>query len=58
LKRVAVAASLLSYALCVASPLLYFFDRIDVDAYKTLLAVGTVGWLVFATVWSGQRDTT
>ena len=56
LRTIAIAASLLSYAACVAAPLLFFFGRIDVDAFKALLAAGTVGWLVFATVWANVKQ--
>jgi hypothetical protein len=55
MKTIAVAASLISYAVCIAAPLLFFLGRIEMSTFKTLLGAGTVGWLVFATVWATAK---
>jgi len=55
MRTIAVAASLVSYALCIAAPLLFFLGRIEMSTFKTLLGAGTVGWLVFATVWATAK---
>ena len=57
MKGIAMAVSFVSYAVCLAAPLFYFYGRMDPDTYKTLFAAGTLGFLIFATVWASRMET-
>jgi hypothetical protein len=40
----------LSLAFCAATPFLYFWGAVPMLTYKYLLAAGSLGWFVFATM--------
>ena len=47
--------SLASLALCLASPLLYFWGSLDMQAYKNLLLTASLAYFAFATAWAVRR---
>jgi len=48
--------SLLSLLICLISPFLYFFGRIEEGDYKWIFLLSSVGWFVFATLWASVRN--
>ena len=36
---------------CLAAPILYFVGYVELDSYKTILAVASIIWFLFAIVW-------
>jgi len=47
--------SLLSLLVCLISPFLYFFGRIEEKDHKLIFLLASAGWFVFATLWSSIR---
>ena len=45
----------ISLAVCTAVPFLYFWGSLSQAGFKTALALGSVAWFVFATLWAGRR---
>lgn len=56
IRRVCLWMAILSLLGCLAAPLLYFLGRMEMSTYKTLLAVATVSWFVFATTWAARPE--
>jgi hypothetical protein len=44
-----------SLTACVALPFLYLHGSVSFADFKLLLAVASVGWFVFATLWVERR---
>ncbi len=49
------AAAVLSLAAGLAAPILYFLGVLSEPRFKLGLLLASVGWFVFATLWSGSR---
>jgi len=49
------AASILSLAVGLAAPMLYFLGVVPESRFKLILLAASAGWFVFATLWSGAR---
>jgi hypothetical protein len=48
LRNVAGGLALLSLAVCLAAPVLFFLGRITEGSYKTAFLVASIAWFVFA----------
>lgn len=55
MKTLYLVLSAASLAICLAVPFLYFWGRLSLADYKTVLAVASLAWFVFATLWAGRR---
>ncbi len=44
----------LSFAACLASGVLIFLGYIETETYRTMLAVASLAWFLFAAAWSGK----
>ena len=55
-KAIALVAAVVSLAVCLVAPVLYFAGRIEVEDYKTVFLVASIGWFVAATVYDAQRQ--
>ena len=42
-------------AACIAAPILYFFDRVEVKTYQDAFLAGSLIWFVFAAWWGTAR---
>jgi hypothetical protein len=51
-RRLFAVLALLSLALCLAFPVLRFLDRISEGGFRTGLLIASLGWFVFAPLWS------
>ncbi len=49
------ALSLVSLAGCLAAPVLHFLGRLGAEANKLIFLAASIGWFVFATLWSRRR---
>lgn len=50
--------SLLGLLVCLISPFLYFFGRIEEKDYKLIFLLASLGWFIFATLWSSIKNKT
>jgi hypothetical protein len=48
---------MVSLAVCLAAPLLYFLGSWSEARFKLILLIASVGWFVFATLWAGTQKT-
>ena len=48
-------AAILCLAACLSAPVLYFLGVFSEPRFKLVLVIASVGWFVFATLWSGAR---
>lgn len=55
MRTLLLIAALLSLALCLAFPVLFFLGRMDESAFKTALALSSLGWFVFAFAFASSR---
>jgi hypothetical protein len=47
-KTITGLLALLSLAVCLAAPVLYFLGRVPERTYKTAFLIASIGWFVFA----------
>ncbi len=52
LRKLSLYIAVTSLMACILAPVLRFLGRIDMAAYRGLLALATVCWFVFATIWA------
>jgi len=50
--------SLFFLAACLAAPVFHFLGSLSQADYKLILAIGSLGWFVFATRWVSRRTRT
>ncbi|HET8550831.1 MAG TPA: hypothetical protein VFL57_22640 [Bryobacteraceae bacterium] len=55
MKAALLAASALALLACLVIPSLFFAGRIDELSYKSWLAIASVAWFVFATMYATRR---
>ena len=55
IKPIAFIAAVVSLAVCLLAPVLYFAGRIEVEGYKTIFLIASIAWFVAATVYDAQR---
>jgi hypothetical protein len=55
MKAALLAASVLALAACLVIPPLFFAGHIDELTYKNRLAVASLAWFVFATMYAARR---
>ena len=55
MKAALLAASVAALIACLAIPSLFFAGRLDELSYKNSLAVASVAWFVFATLYATRR---
>jgi hypothetical protein len=55
LRTIAGVLALLSLAVCLAAPVLFFAGRISEPDYKTAFLAGSIAWFVFAVAWGFAR---
>jgi hypothetical protein len=51
-RRVFAVLALLSLAFCLAFPILRFLGRISETGFRSGLLIASLGWFVFAPLWS------
>ena len=49
------AASILSLALCLAAPVLFFAGILPEASYKLALLLASLGWFFLATTWVSHK---
>jgi hypothetical protein len=55
MKRIAALISWLALAAAIAPALLFFFDKMTLDAVKLWMLVATVVWFVTAPLWMEHK---
>lgn len=55
MKRIAALISGLALAAAIAPALLFFFDKMTLDAVKLWMLVATVVWFVTAPLWMEHK---
>jgi hypothetical protein len=55
IKRLAGLGALVSFGICLAAPVLFFYGRIGESGYKLAFNLASIGWFVFATGWMAGR---
>jgi hypothetical protein len=58
MKTLLAIASILSLALCLAAPILFFLGILPETSFKLALLLASLGWFFLATSWSGYRKKT
>ncbi len=48
--------ALVSLGVCLFSALLYFLGKLQASSYKTIFLVASLGWFIFATLWSTRPN--
>jgi hypothetical protein len=51
-RRLFAVPALLSLTLCLAVPVLHFLGRLTVAQFRLYLLLASLGWFVFAPLWS------
>jgi hypothetical protein len=55
MKTLLAAASILSLALCLAAPVLFFLGILPEASFKLALLLASLGWFFLATAWISYR---
>jgi len=55
MKILLAVASLVSLALCLAAPILFFLGVLPEASYKLALLLASLGWFFLATSWASRR---
>ena len=55
MKKIVETVSYLALALLIAAPILFFMDKISLQANKTLMIIATVVWFASALCWMGRE---
>lgn len=56
MKAIAALISVLSLAVCLIVPVLWFLGRTTEDTYKMLFLLATVVYFIFATLWARRPE--
>lgn len=51
-KMVCAVLSLVSLSACLLSSVLYFLGTLSAGSYKLILLAASIGWFIFASLWS------
>lgn len=54
MKIIAAIASILSLAVCLIAPVLFFIGTTDESTFKSVLLIASVAYFVAATLWAGR----
>lgn len=55
MRKIAEIISYLSLALLVAAPILFYAERISLQANKNLMLAATIAWFASALCWIGRE---
>ncbi|HYA49197.1 MAG TPA: hypothetical protein VEG35_05810 [Burkholderiales bacterium] len=55
MKTLLAVASILSLALCLAAPVLFFLGVLPETSFKLALLLASLGWFFLATAWASYR---
>lgn len=55
MKTLLAAASILSLALCLAAPVLFFLGILPEASFKLALLLASLGWFFLATAWMSYK---
>jgi hypothetical protein len=55
MKTLLAAASILSLALCLAAPVLFFLGILPEASFKLALLLASLGWFFLATAWVSYK---
>jgi hypothetical protein len=55
MKTLLAVLSLLSLAICLAAPILFFAGYLPESGFKLVLLLASVAWFLLATSWSSYR---
>jgi predicted neutral ceramidase superfamily lipid hydrolase len=47
--------SLLSLAVCLLAPVLFFLGKFTEENYKLVFFLASIAWFIFATLWARKR---
>jgi hypothetical protein len=47
--------SLLSLAVCLLAPVLFFLGKFTEHNYKLVFLIASLAWFIFATLWARKR---
>jgi hypothetical protein len=50
--------SLLSLAVCLLAPVLFFLGKFTEENYKLVFLIASLAWFIFATLWARERKKT
>lgn len=50
-KKTLQAISFVALIVCAAPPILFYLDRIDMDAMKRWMLIGTIVWFAVTPLW-------
>ena len=55
IRRLAGIAAWMSFAVCLAAPVLYFAGKTNEGGYKLIFSLASVGWFILATMWMTMK---
>jgi hypothetical protein len=58
MKTLTAVAAILSLALCLGAPVLFFLGRLPQSSYRLALLLASLGWFFLATTWASYRKKT
>jgi hypothetical protein len=47
--------SLLSLAVCLFAPVLFFLGKMTEENYKLVFLIASIAWFIFATLWARKK---
>lgn len=56
MKKIAIIISLICLALTIVPAFLVYFQVLTLEANKTLMLVGTIGWFITASYWMNTKE--
>ena len=56
IKPLASVVALVSLAVCLVAPVMYFVGQVEIDSYKTVFLIASLAWFVAAAVYDRQRQ--
>lgn len=58
MKTLTAVTAILSLALCLAVPVLFFLGLLPQSSYRLALLLASLGWFFLATTWASYRKKT
>ncbi len=56
IKPLASVVALVSLAVCLVAPVMYFAGRVEIESYKTVFLIASLAWFVAVAVYDRQRQ--
>ena len=56
IKPIASVVALVSLAVCLVAPVMYFAGRVEIESYNTVFLIASLAWFVAVAVYDRQRQ--